>query len=83
MATADHIINALGGSATISREERIPLTTIESWKAANFVPDWRQDTLLNRAKKRRIAITAADFPTPAERISRPSSRKPADVQAAA
>ena len=86
MQTVIDIIAALGGSTTISREERIPLTTIEGWKAANYVPEWRQDTLVKRATKRRIAITKADFPPVTARIPRKDrmpARKPADVQSVA
>lgn len=79
MHTADHIIKLLGGSAALSRETRIPLTTIESWKASNFVPEWRQPALLKVAQKLRKTLKDGDFPTTEQRIS----RKPPEQASAA
>lgn len=62
MKTAADIIDALGGSAAISRETGFPLTTIESWKAANFIPEWRKAPLLALAKKMKVALSGDDFP---------------------
>jgi hypothetical protein len=62
MRTAAQIIDALGGSAALSRETGFPLTTIESWKSANRIPEWRQDRLLLLAAKQGVALSTADFP---------------------
>ena len=78
MATADHIITALGGSAELARLTGYPLTTIESWKGANFIPVWRREKILACIKKKRVPLTAADFPSEEQRIS----RTPAERQAA-
>jgi hypothetical protein len=59
---ASHIIDALGGSASIARETGFPLTTIESWKSANFVPEWRRDKLLDLAIRKNVTLSTADFP---------------------
>ncbi len=76
MATADHIISELGGSAEIARRTGFPLTTIESWKAANFIPEWRRNAVLAVAKQKQKRLTLVDFPTPAERIARATTPRP-------
>lgn len=77
MSTATDIIDALGGSAAVSRETGFPLTTIESWKAANFIPEWRQGAILQMAGRKADElpkpITAADFPPKEARIARSQS----------
>jgi len=80
MSTATDIIEALGGSTLVSRETGFPLTTIESWKAANFIPDWRREALLAFAEKQGKRLAAKDFPPKSARISRP---RPQDASAAA
>jgi hypothetical protein len=70
MQTVTDIIAALGGSTAISRDLGIPLTTIEGWKAANYVPEWRQPTLLDRAKTSKVKLRSRDFPPVSERIAR-------------
>lgn len=62
MQTVSDIIAALGGSAAVSRKSGIPLTTIEGWKSANFIPEWRQPALLNVAKSEKVALTVDDLP---------------------
>jgi hypothetical protein len=62
MRTAAQIIDALGGSAALSRETGFPLTTIESWKSANRIPEWRQDRLLLLAAKLGVSLSTSDFP---------------------
>lgn len=82
MATASEIIEALGGSASVSRETRFPLTTIESWKAANFIPEWRQSALLEIAERIGASFSADDFPPKCARITRPSPTDRTTGQAA-
>lgn len=79
MATARDIIDQLGGSASIAKATGFSLTTVNSWKDANFIPDWRRDALLSLAGEAGVKLKAADFPTPAQRISR---TRPADARAA-
>jgi hypothetical protein len=73
MQTATQIIDLLGGSAAISRETGWALTTIESWKASNFIPEWRRDPLLVLARKLDKSLAATHFPdrrrAPAQRVA--------------
>lgn len=71
MLTASDIIERLDGSAVVARETGFPLTTIESWKTANFIPDWRHEAILKLAKRKKVALAASDFPPKEARISRP------------
>jgi hypothetical protein len=70
MSTASDIIETLGGSAAVARETGFPLTTIESWKAANFIPEWRQQSLLDLALRLNKPLSTTDFPAKADRIRR-------------
>lgn len=85
METVTAIIASLGGSTAMSRDLGIPLTTIEGWKAANYVPEWRQPTLLDRAKSLKIKLRARDFPPITARIPRKAreARKSSDQAVAA
>jgi len=76
MSTASDIIDALGGSASVARETGFPLTTIESWKAANFVPEWRRDPLLELASRIGARVRASDFPPKSARIPRSVATRP-------
>ena len=75
MRTATDIIETLGGSAAIARATGFPLTTIESWKMANCIPDWRRDRLLSLATSLGVALSTTDFPSrkpiaaPAEQVA--------------
>lgn len=73
MATARAIIDGLGGSAFVSSETGFPLTTIEGWKDANFIPAWRQTILLALASKLGKDLSSADFPNVKDRI--PSAKR--------
>jgi hypothetical protein len=78
MDTAQEIIDRLGGSAEVARETGFPLTTIESWKGANFIPEWRRDALLALASRKSKPLSTVDFP-----CRRPRTRgAPADQAAA-
>lgn len=82
MSTASDIIDALGGSAALSRDTGFPLTTIESWKAANFIPEWRQPAILAVAAERKPVVRIKAFPPKEARNSR-SQDTPERPQAAA
>lgn len=73
MTTASDIIETLGGSASLSRETGFPLTTIEGWKSANFIPEWRRQALLDVALKLHKPISVTDFPAKEQRIRRSSA----------
>ena len=67
MRTAAQIIDVLGGSAEIARDTGFPITTIESWKKAGFIPEWRREPLLSIALRKSVALGATDFPVRAVR----------------
>lgn len=77
MKTVDHIISLLGGSAEIARETGFPLSTIESWRKPNFIPDWRREPLLGLAVRKDVALSTADFPSKTVRAGVPSSERAA------
>lgn len=70
MLTTDQIISLFGGSAELSRQTRFPLTTIEGWKASNFIPEWRQSALIDAARKQGKKLKPSDFPPVSARVSR-------------
>ena len=57
-------------TAAIASATDIPLTTVASWNAANFIPSWRQGTLLHLALEKGEPLSTADFPPPESRRSR-------------
>ena len=80
MSTASEIIELLGGLTAVAKETGLPLTTVSSWKAANFIPEWRQAALLEVARRNTKPLSTADFPPLEDRIARP---KKADGEQAA
>jgi hypothetical protein len=70
MKTADHILTSLGGVAEVARKLGLPLTTVQGWKDANFVPEWRRPALIKLAKAKKKPLADDDFPTAEQRISR-------------
>lgn len=70
MRTVSDIFDELGGAAAIARATGIPLTTVASWKASNFVPEWRQSLLLDLALRDKKDLKPTDFPSKDERMSR-------------
>lgn len=63
MQTVAQIFEKLGGHIAIAEKTGIPLTTVHSWKRKNFVPDWRKPALISLAKKSKVALCEADFPS--------------------
>lgn len=70
MATAKEIIEKLGKAREVAADLGVPLSTVTSWAQFNYIPDWRKPALLQLAGKKRVSLTADEFPTPAERVSR-------------
>ncbi len=70
MLTAKQIIDRFDGAKKLSDELALPLTTVASWTAANFIPEWRQRDVLAAAERLGVALSTADFPTPAVRVAR-------------
>ncbi|WP_394658446.1 carph-isopro domain-containing protein [uncultured Novosphingobium sp.] len=62
MQTVPLILEELGGVTFVANETGIPLTTVHSWKRANFVPRWRVQPLVDLAEKLGKPITADCFP---------------------
>ncbi len=70
MRTVSDIFDVLGGAAAIARATGIPFTTVASWKASNFVPEWRQAALLEMPEAEKARLKASDFPPKSHRIAR-------------
>jgi hypothetical protein len=70
MATAEDIIDRLGGLTQVSRTLRLPLTTVQGWKDSNYVPEWRRGALLAMASDGGKSLATDEFPTVDERRPR-------------
>lgn len=70
MATAQHILERLGGVAKVARALGCPLTTVQGWKEANYVPDWRKPSLIALATNAQTDLSINEFPDVSERIPR-------------
>lgn len=62
MQTVAQIFEKLGGHATVAEKTGIPLTTVHSWKRANFIPEWRRPAVMDVARKAKVTLSEADFP---------------------
>lgn len=62
MQTVADIFDRLGGHVVIAEKTGIPLTTVHSWKRANFVPEWRRPALITLAKRKKVDLATEDFP---------------------
>jgi hypothetical protein len=70
MLTASQIIARLGSPAAVAKALNVPLTTVASWGAANFIPEWRQPALLQLALDQAEPLSTADFPSKEQRVAR-------------
>jgi hypothetical protein len=70
MATAQDIIERLGGMAAVARKLKLPLTTVQGWQVANHFPDWRKEALIRLAMDEGKPLSTEEFPTVDERIPR-------------
>lgn len=68
--TAVEIIHMLGGDTAIAEATGWPSRTINAWKPANFIPEWRRTKLIELAILKGLSLSTSDFPSPSERISR-------------
>lgn len=68
--TAADIIQKLGSDTAVAKAIGAPLSTVNSWKRWNFIPEWRQPKLLELANQLNAPLSTADFPTPDERVQR-------------
>jgi hypothetical protein len=67
--TAGDIIDRLGGTSVLARELALSVSTVDSWRTYNRIPDWRQESILKAALSAGIHLSTADFPRPEERIN--------------
>lgn len=63
MQTVEDILEKLGGYAFVAAKTKTPATTVHSWQRSNFVPHWRRPGLITLAKRAKIALSDADFPS--------------------
>jgi hypothetical protein len=64
------IIDAFGGTSALAGMLDLKASTVHSWRVANFIPEWRQGRVLELALEHQTPISATDFPTKADRISK-------------
>lgn len=67
MAVSD-IIAMLGGDNVVRLAIGAPLSTVNSWKRHNNVPEWRKHKLLELAVRKGVPLSTGDFPTKDQRI---------------
>ena len=60
--TVSDIIELLGGVKAVSEDTGWPYTTVDSWRDAGSVPDWRRAKLLEMALVNDKPLRATDFP---------------------
>jgi hypothetical protein len=65
--TVSDIMDKFGGLSAFSAAIGVPTSTAFSWKDKNYIPAWRQVTLLTLAVERGISLSTADFPDKSER----------------
>jgi hypothetical protein len=70
MATANHIIDTLGGTSAVANALGVIPSVVHGWRTYNSIPAWRQPALLELALKKGKPLCGTDFPSPAERIKR-------------
>lgn len=59
MQTVTDIITSLGGTSKVAASLGIPPQTVSSWKAANSIPNWRQDSINELLRKKERADAKA------------------------
>lgn len=77
MRTSDDIIRYLGNTTAVAKALGVSISTVQSWKEANFIPAWRQPELVRLAFDQEKDLSTADFPPKAARKSRFERRKAA------
>jgi hypothetical protein len=65
--TSAQIIDRFGGTSALARMMGLPVSTVDSWRRWNAIPDWRKDTLLQLALSEGVQLSTSDFPEPHER----------------
>ena len=82
MRTAEQIIVDLGNTTAVATAIGLTPSTVQSWKEANFIPEWRRDALIALAKSMSIRLAPADFPTVEQRRSRTDRPTEQPIEAA-
>jgi hypothetical protein len=60
--TVSDIISHFGGTSELARLLDVPISTVDSWRAKDFIPRWRQAEVLDLAHRHNKPIAATDFP---------------------
>ena len=61
MNAAEHVIGRLGGTRKAAALIKASPSTVQSWKAAGFIPARRQSEIIEKAAANGIQITAAEM----------------------
>lgn len=73
--TADQIIVALGGTSAVADKLELTPSTVSSWRTANFIPRWWQESLLKLPVVEGRKLVAKDFPPKRPRKATPPSEQ--------
>jgi DNA-binding transcriptional regulator YiaG len=60
--TVSDIIAQFGGTSELARLLNVPVSTVDSWRANNRIPRWRQPAILDLAHRLEKSVSTADFP---------------------
>ena len=60
--TVSDIMDQFGGLSAFAKKLGVPTSTAYSWKADNYIPDWRQSAVLNLALAHGKTLSTGDFP---------------------
>jgi DNA-binding transcriptional regulator YdaS (Cro superfamily) len=67
MATANHIIDLLGGTSAVANALGVTPSVVHSWRKSNSIPRWRHAVILELALRTQKTLSSADFPISAAR----------------
>lgn len=63
MKTVNEIVNSFGGAKELAKLLGMNHpTTIQYWQKMGYIPEWRQDSILNLAGRHRVKLARSDFP---------------------
>lgn len=62
MMTAHDIVEGCGGTVALASSLDLTPSTVSSWRSVNHIPRWWQQRVLQVARRKKFALTAADFP---------------------
>lgn len=67
--TVSDIMDSFGGLSAFADKIGVPTSTAFSWKAKNYIPEWRQREVLELALSSNTPLSTADFPQREERAA--------------